>query len=97
MGDVPVPGYETFWTNKVSALKSEYQTIVQQYPEADTRLKYLLQVLGDIEDVAGHTPATVGESEEWAAIVNAAEENGASYCKGLHGKPLLVPCTALIQ
>jgi hypothetical protein len=45
-------------------------------------------VLGDIEDVAGHTPASAGESAEWAAIVNAAEENGANYCKALHGKAL---------
>jgi hypothetical protein len=45
-------------------------------------------VLGDIKDVAGHIPASVGENEEWAAIVNAAEENRASYCKGLHGWPL---------
>jgi hypothetical protein len=42
-------------------------------------------VLGDIEDVAGHTPASAGESAEWVAIVNAAEENGANYCKALHG------------
>jgi hypothetical protein len=45
-------------------------------------------LLGDIEDVARHIPASVGESEEWAAIVKAAEENSTSYCKGLHGKPL---------
>jgi hypothetical protein len=62
---------------------------VQPYPEADAQLKQLLQVLGDIEDVARHIPASVGESAEWSAIANAAEENGASYCKGLHGKPLL--------
>jgi hypothetical protein len=88
MGDVPVPGYQTFWTNKRSTLESEYQTLVQQYPEADTQLKQLLKVLGDIEEVVRHIPASVGESTEWAAIVNAAEENGASYCKGLYGKPL---------
>jgi hypothetical protein len=44
-------------------------------------------VLGDIEDAVRHIPASVGESAEWSAIVNAAEENGASYCKGLRGKP----------
>jgi hypothetical protein len=97
MGDVPVPGYQKLWTNKLSALKSEYQTLVQLYLEADAQLKQLLQALGDIEDVARHIPASVGESAEWAAIVNAAEGNGANYCRGLHGKPLLVPCTALIQ
>jgi hypothetical protein len=88
MADVPIPGYQTLWTNKLSALKSEYQTLVQQYPEADAQLKQLLQVLGDIEDVARHIPATIGDSAEWSAIVNSAEENGVSYCKGLHGEPL---------
>jgi hypothetical protein len=34
-GGRPVPGYQTLWTNKLSALKSEYQTLLQQYPEAD--------------------------------------------------------------
>jgi hypothetical protein len=43
---------------------------------------------GDIEDVTGHTPASVEETAEWAAIVNTAEGNGASYCKALRGKPL---------
>jgi hypothetical protein len=62
---------------------------VQQYPDADTQLKQLLKVLGNIEDVAGHMPASVGESAGWAALVNAAEENKVSYCKGLHGKPLI--------
>jgi hypothetical protein len=88
MVDVPVQGYQTLWMDKLSALKSEYQTLMQQYPEADAQLKQLLQVLGDIEDVARHIPASVGESGEWSAILNAAEENGVSYCKGLRGKPL---------
>jgi hypothetical protein len=87
MADVPVKGYQTLWMNKLSALKSEYQTLVQQYPEADAQLKQLLQVLGDIENVARHIPASVGDSAERSAIVNAAEENGASYCEGLRGKP----------
>jgi hypothetical protein len=59
-----------------------------QHPDEDSQLKQLIQRLGDSEDVAGHTPASAGESAEWAVIVNAAEENGASYCKDLHGKPL---------
>jgi hypothetical protein len=61
---------------------------MQEYPEADAQLKQVLKVLGDIEDVARHIPASVGESAEWAAIVKATEGNGAGYCKGLHGKPL---------
>jgi hypothetical protein len=42
MAEVLVPGYQTLWMNKLSALKSEYQTLVQQYPEADAQLKQLL-------------------------------------------------------
>jgi hypothetical protein len=61
---------------------------VQQYPEAGTQLKQLTKVLCDI-DVARHIPVSVGKSSEWASIVNAAEENGASCCKGLQGKPLM--------
>jgi hypothetical protein len=45
-------------------------------------------LLGDIKDVAGHTPASVGESVEWAVTLNAAEENGANYCKAFHGQAL---------
>jgi hypothetical protein len=52
-------------------------------------------VRGDIENVARHITASIGRSAEWAATVNAAEENGVGYCKGHHGKPFLVPCMAL--
>jgi hypothetical protein len=70
---------------------------VQQYPKADAQLKQLLKLLGDIEDVARFIPASVRESAEWVAVVNAAEENGASYCIGLHGKSVVSTCTAFIQ
>jgi hypothetical protein len=88
MGDVPMPGYQTFWTNKCSTLKSELQTLLQQYPDADAQLKQLFKVLDDMEDVAGHTSASVEESEERTVTVNAAKENVASYSKALHGKTL---------
>jgi hypothetical protein len=52
----------------------------------DAQLKQPLKFLGDIEDVAGHTPASVGESVVWVSTINTAEENGASYCKALRGK-----------
>jgi hypothetical protein len=34
------------------------------------------------------TPASVGESEEWAAIVSSAEDSRESYCRALRGKAL---------
>jgi hypothetical protein len=55
----------------------------------DTQLKQLFKVLGDIEDVAGHTPASMGDSEQWPAIINSAEENRQNFCKALTGKTLV--------
>jgi hypothetical protein len=51
----------------------------------------LFQVLCDIEDIDGITPASVGESKEWAAIISSTEENHESYCQALLGKPLFSP------
>jgi hypothetical protein len=51
MVDVSMPGYQIFWTNGIYTLKSEYQTLVQQYPEADAQQKTPHNLLGDIEDV----------------------------------------------
>jgi hypothetical protein len=48
-------------------------------------------VLGDIEDVRGHTPASVRKNTEWASIVNAAEENGGNYSKAINGKCQKLP------
>jgi hypothetical protein len=47
----------------------------------------MLKVLCEIDDTASFTPVTVGESPEWASIVDSAEENAATFCKALSGKP----------
>jgi hypothetical protein len=88
MADIPVPGYQSFWTNQRSTLKSEYHRSIGQFPDVDTQLKQLFKVLGDIEDVTGHTPASVGDSEQWSAITNSVE-NRRNFCKALSGKSLL--------
>jgi hypothetical protein len=41
-----------------------------------------------IADLASCTRASVGESEEWAAIVTSAEDNRESYCKAISGRAL---------
>jgi hypothetical protein len=51
-------------------------------------MQHLHKVLCDIEALAGCTQASVGESEEWAAVVRSAEDNRESFCKALPGKPL---------
>jgi hypothetical protein len=60
MADVPVPGYQSSWTNTRSALKSEYHSLIGQFPDADAQLKKLFNVLGDIEGVAAYTLAFSG-------------------------------------
>jgi hypothetical protein len=88
MADGPVPGYRSFWTNTRSALNSGYNSLIGQFPDADAQLKKLFKVLGDIEGVAAYTPASVGNSEQWSAIVNSAEVNRQNLCKALSGKTL---------
>jgi hypothetical protein len=62
-------------------LKSEYRQLLGQFPDADAQLKQLFKVLCDIEEVAGYTPAPVGESEKWSSIVNVAEENRKIFAR----------------
>jgi hypothetical protein len=88
MADIPVPGYQAFWIDKRKALKSEYKRLLSQSPDADAQLKQLFKVLCDIEDVAGYTPASVGDSDQWSSIVSTAEENRQNFCKVLGGKTL---------
>jgi hypothetical protein len=89
MAEAPVPGYQAFCADKLASLEAEYKTLVGNYPDADTQYWQLYSTLCAIEDVAGYAPAVVGESAEWTAVVSAAEENRANYCKALSGKTLL--------
>jgi hypothetical protein len=52
------------------------------------RSRLLYKTLYDIENVAAYTPAAVGKSTKWTAVVSTAEDNRASYCKALSGKVL---------
>jgi hypothetical protein len=51
-------------------------------------MQYLFKVLCHLEDLAGFTLASVGQSEEWAAVIRAAEDNLERYSVALHGKIL---------
>jgi hypothetical protein len=81
-----MPGYHSFWADRRPSLQSEYQVLIKHYPDADKQYRLLFKTLCDIENVAGYTPVEVGESAEWTAIVSAAEDNRASYCKAVSGK-----------
>jgi hypothetical protein len=72
--------------HKKKKLKTVYNSIVGAQPDAPASIKQHLKVLCSIEDLASCTPASVGEREEWAAIVSSAEHSRESYCKALRGK-----------
>jgi hypothetical protein len=65
MADVPMPGYQTLWMNKLSALKSENQTLVQQYHGAYTVTLQELEALIKARTLADQTniPKTHGNKQ----------------------------------
>jgi hypothetical protein len=85
---VPVPTYQKFWVDKRVSIKTACIGLSATHPVAVASMHQLFQVLSYIEDIANITPASVGESKEWAAIVSSAEENHKIYCQALHGKLL---------
>lgn len=56
--------------------------LIRQYSVAEIQYRKLVKVLCDIKDVAGYTPAVVGETAEWISIVSTDED------KALSGKTL---------
>jgi hypothetical protein len=86
MAGVPVPENQAFWAENRASLQDQYKEIKEQYPDAETQYRRLFDILCDIEDVASFTPAAVGESAEWAAIVSAADDNRVNYSKAISGK-----------
>jgi hypothetical protein len=88
MAGVPMLEYQQFWTDKRSSLKTEHNSIVRMPPDAAASMQQLLKVLCSIENLASCTPASVGGSKEWSAIVSSAEDNRESYCKAPRSKTL---------
>jgi hypothetical protein len=72
-------------------LTAEYKRLQSQSPEADAQLKQLFKVLSAIEVVAGYTPSSVGDSDQWSSIVNTTEDNRQNLYKALGGKTLQCP------
>jgi hypothetical protein len=58
------------------------------HPDAAASIQQLLKLLCAIEDLASCTPVSVGEIEEWAAIVRSADDSSESYCKAPRSKAL---------
>jgi hypothetical protein len=61
-----IPGYKALWTNSRKIFMAEFQRLVVQHPDAEEQLRQLFEVLRDVEDVAGYTPKSIGESQDLA-------------------------------
>jgi hypothetical protein len=88
MADVPESGFQKYWRQKLSSLKSQCHAIMNKFPESASAVQQVHKVLSDFEILAKFTPANVGESSEWITIVNNAEENRANFYKDPYGKLL---------
>jgi hypothetical protein len=86
MADVQVPGFPKYWTKFLASLNPQCHVITNKYPEAVSVVQQVYKVLNEIEIIAGCAPAKVGESPEWATIVNCADKNRINLCKILVGK-----------
>jgi hypothetical protein len=83
-----MPVYQQFWAEKRASLERDFQNKWKTHPDAVPSMQRLFKVLCDLGALAGCTPVPVGESEEWAAVIRAAEENLESYSGALQGKTL---------
>jgi hypothetical protein len=88
MADVSEPGFQKYWRQELSLLKSECNATTNKYPDAASVVQQVHKVISDIETLAKCTPAAVVESSLWTTIINSAEDNRAKFCKFLDGKPL---------
>jgi hypothetical protein len=97
MVNVPVLGFRKYWPQNPASLKSECHVITNKSPEAPFVVQQAYKELGDIENLAGYTPANVEESSELTSVENSAKKNRANYCKnsseGSQFLGLLTACT----
>jgi hypothetical protein len=81
--DVLVPGFRKYWTQK-----PECHALMNKHPEVASVVQQVYKELSDNENLAGFTPAKVGERSECASVGSNAEENRANFCKAVVGKSL---------
>jgi hypothetical protein len=64
MADVPLPGFQKYWAQKLASLKSKCH-VMSKYPEAASVMQRVYKVLSNteyFEYLAGCTPAKLGEN-----------------------------------
>jgi hypothetical protein len=88
MASAPSHDFQQIWSNQLESLRREYVETMKEHPSADAVMKRLHGVLIDISRLAGCTPASVGGSPQWTAIVKTAMETKKNLHHLLQGKQL---------
>jgi hypothetical protein len=88
MAGVPALNFEKYWHREIEALKAAYKKVMASHPEAKKAMEKAYEVLTDIAHLAGCAPKEVGESTEWAGIVQKVEASRINLCGMLEGETL---------
>jgi hypothetical protein len=83
---------QKLWSNQIESLKFEYRDTIEQHPDAEAVMAGVRGVLIAIARLAGHTPASVGETPKWTRIVQDMVETSRNLHRLLKEKQL---CSAL--
>jgi hypothetical protein len=73
MAGITAMNFELYWQKEVEALRVAYKKVMATHPEAKKAMEKVHEVLSDIASLAGCTPREVGDSKEWASIVEKSE------------------------
>jgi len=87
-GGGPALNFEKYWHREIEALKADYKKVMASHPEAKKAMEKAYEVLTDIAHLAGCAPKEVGESTEWAGIVQKVEASRINLCGMLEGETL---------
>jgi hypothetical protein len=61
MAKLPTPKFQKLWSNLTESLRLEYESTIQQHPEADAVMERVCGVLTAIARLVECSPASVGE------------------------------------
>jgi hypothetical protein len=75
-----------YWLNERHALESCFKTTIQKYPDTESVLQQVYDLLGSIASLTKSTPDCVVNSDSWKNIVSNAKEARVNLCRALEGK-----------
>jgi hypothetical protein len=68
MADVAEPGFQKYWRQELSTLKSQCYAMTNKYPEAASVVQQAHKIISNTEALAKRRLARVGKSSLWTFI-----------------------------